>query len=338
MRRIFSISALASSILFLLVLQACVEREEKIEIGEDGAASIHVRFRADSEDELYIGRIPAERDGWSVTGSVESLDDGATKQIRDARRVFPAGAVLPATFGPPGEEDLFLRFPTTIEIEERGDFIYYHFRRTYDGRPWAYLESLKTKVSGNRIEKLEDRFPDQLTPGERAEFIRHMAHVEVLKMLSFARAAFLDITPDGKQDGWLEVHRRALLRLHRLDHARIAELIARKDKTIESEIVREAEAFEADVKLGIVNGLSEACGYGSDAIRRFGERYAWHKRFYEITDDLGCEKFEITLVMPGAIVGTNGKMVEQNRVTWTFEGKQLRDCDQELIASSRVRR
>jgi hypothetical protein len=339
MKKIRIIRALAAASVLALTLAGCVEREEEIKVHEDGSMDQSVSFTADSEEELYAGRVPSEADGWRIFKSISTLEDGKIKHLWEANKSFPMDASLPGTYASlkAPDENLYLTFPTTLKRERRKGDTSYHFRRVYQGRPWAYLDSLEAKVSGDRIEKLREKGPENLNHQERMEFVRLMARVETLKMLAFARTAFLEVTPQGAQDGWLKVYGNTFPCLDGLDYNRIATLMAQKNQGAEDTLVSEAENFESSIKNRILSGLHSFCGYTKDQVKRFEKRYARHERFFRVTDDLGCESFRITVYMPGEILGTNADEVEGNRATWSFNGKLLYDCDLELLVSSRVK-
>ena len=71
-------------------------------------------------------------------------------------------------------------------------------------------------------------------------------------------------------------------------------------------------------------------------VNAFVRRFRWHKKYYEITEDLADDGFEIAVTMPGAIVGHNGARIEEGAIIWEFTGEMLRDREIELMVTSHV--
>ncbi len=326
-----------------LSIAGCVERKQHITVEEDGTVRMEVRHETESYNELHKGdAIPSLAAGWLVEEQVETDAEGEKKYRLIAEAVFAPEVAIPANFAPPNDPsaDLYLQFPTSVTIEDRRDGRYYHFARTYPGRQWAHIKVLEKRLLDDRIKDadLKGKKPEDMTHEERLLVIRAFAEFEVAKMLTFARAAFGEITPDAAQDGWLIVHRSLLTVPAELDYDAIAALLASDEEKDERDEALEAEAekFEAEAMDRLRQGLRQACGYGATRLSRFMERYEWHQHTYEITQDLGDDSFEITVEMPGEIVGSNAATTDGNQVTWKFDGTMIRDRDLELLVSSRV--
>ena len=158
-------------------------------------------------------------------------------------------------------------------------------------------------------------------------------------MLTFARAAFLEVSPDAPQDGWLEVHAAVQAFKGELDTERIARLMEIEDEQERDEALEaEAERWEERTMERLKDAVRDHCGYGGRQLSDFLHRYERKRRFFEITGDLGDDGFEITVVLPGTITGSNADATEGNRATWKFSGQRFRDRDVELMASSRIPR
>ena len=69
-------------------------------------------------------------------------------------------------------------------------------------------------------------------------------------------------------------------------------------------------------------------------VRRFEDRFAYHEMEYTISADLGDDRFQITVHFPGEVLGHNGTSSTPTSVTWSFDGKALRDRHLELLASA----
>jgi len=68
----------------------------------------------------------------------------------------------------------------------------------------------------------------------------------------------------------------------------------------------------------------------------FRRRFEFHKKAFEITEDLGDDRFEVAVQMPGTIISHNADRQAGDSVVWTFPGKMLYDRKVELMVTSRV--
>jgi hypothetical protein len=105
-----------------------------------------------------------------------------------------------------------------------------------------------------------------------------------------------------------------------------------RDEALEEE----GKQWEERTLKRLQDAVREHCGYGGRQLSDFMHRYERNRRFFEITGDLGDDGFEITVVLPGTIVGSNADATEGDRATWKFSGQRFRDRDLELMASSRL--
>jgi hypothetical protein len=323
-----------------LGLGGCLERRETITVDPDGTVLIEARFATQSEAELWEGdAMPSLAGGWIVDETVEVDDEGQEHFRLMAEALFPPEVKLPDGYGVPGDpdEDLYLRFPTTVTIEDRPDGVYYHFHRRYAGRSWAQIEALRELLVEERLETLEDKAPEDYTRQDHVLVLRSYADFEAAKMLTFARAAYLEVTPDAPQDGWLGVHAAINVLKGELEVDRIARLMLVEDEQERDEALdAEGKRWEEKTLKGLQDALREHCGYGGRQMSDFLRRYERKRRFFEITGDLGDDGFEITVILPGRIVGSNADTTDGDRATWKFSGRRFRDRDVELMVSSRL--
>jgi hypothetical protein len=120
-----------------------------------------------------------------------------------------------------------------------------------------------------------------------------------------------------------------------MDH--LAELMAASQADAEySALEAEAEAFEARLMETMRLTLLDQCRFSRRDCDLFMERFDWHQKRYEISEDLGDDVFEIHVEMPGVIVATNADSHDEGEASWEFDGKMLRDRVTELMATSRV--
>ena len=333
--RLGSVVVLAS-----LSAAGCIERRETITIDADGSAMVHVEFETLSFSELYEGdAIPSVEAGWIVVETVEK--DAQDREVfrLEADALFMPGTELPSSYASPRdtEPDLWLRFPTTVTIEQRRTGTYYHFRRRYHARPWAYVQWARERFE-KQVEELDIDDPSELPEAEQAQLVRLLITFQSAKVRIFARAAFLEAMPDVPQDAWLLV-RAALMRVAEdRDPARFAVLFSDEaDEQGARVLAAEEEAFEAAALEAMEHVLRGRPDVDQGDVNAFVRRYRWHHRFDALTDELGDDRFTIEVTMPGEIVAHNADEARNGTVTWKFSGEQLRDRELELMVTSRLR-
>ncbi len=322
-----------------LLLSACVERKETLVINHDGSVHINVEHSSDSEHDLMDGDAPPALDrGWFVERSVEEKEDGEQTHILTAEANFLPGEALPDNYASVLDPypDTNLQFPTTVEWEDRRDGIYCHVSRIYEARPWAYLERPRALLE-KRVKDIVDRDVKDMSPAERATVLNMVARVELLKIESFAKASFDDIAPEMPQDLWLRMRRNIKDAIDAFDTARLVEILAEDEGVFdETELVIEQQKLENAAIEAMHRALGDTSWFGAGASNSFMDRYTRHHRFFEITEDLGDEKFEITIEMPGEIIAHNADKVNGNRATWEFSGDFIRDRTHQLLVTSRL--
>lgn len=340
-----SANSLVLSVLAIMALanSACVERKEHLTIRPDTSVLYQVIHKADSLEELYDGdAVPKIAGGWMAEQRQEKDDEGKTTFTLVAETAISPAANLPANYALPADADadLYLQFPTTLKVEQRADGTYYHFDRVYPARAWAQIEFLQKQLVQEPLEGLPSDMHDW-TPQQRLDVIHALATFETEKMLIFARSAFLVITPDAAQDRWLAVRSEMHDCLARLDYNALSRLLEPKDDLLDQQ--KQGQAIDDETKRfeqALIDRLNDAmktlAGYEGAQLAGFKRQYQREKRFYEITQDLGDDKFEITVEMPGAITAGNADSTSATAATWTFTGKMLRDRELELMVTSRV--
>jgi hypothetical protein len=323
-----------------LGLAGCLERDERITVEADGTVVIEARFTTTNEADLWgADAMPSLAGGWLVEESIKDLGDGDQRFHVEAEAEFPPAFDLPSNYAVPGDpdEDLYLQFPTTVTIEERPDGIYYHFHRRYPARSYARIESLRERLVDERLKGKMDKPLEEFTHDERVYVIRCFADFEAAKMLTFARAAVLEVTPDLPQDAWLAVYADIHRFKAELEVDRIARIVEVEDVVLRDEAFeKEADLWEERTLKRLEDAVRERCGYSGRQMRDFLRRYERKVTYLRITEGLGVDTFDIEVVMPGEIIGANTSKVSGNTVSWEFGGSRFRDQDVELMASSRL--
>jgi hypothetical protein len=331
--------ALAAAVVGLH-LAGCIERKEAIRIEADGRVEIEVRHDTDSHAEMYLGdAVPTEDRGWIVETSTTVDDEGEEQFHLRAVASFPADSPLPSNYASirDPDPDISLQFPTALRIEERRDGYYYHFRRVYLARPWAFIDNPARLVQAKVKEIIDEREFRDLPPADRAAVVRALVDLEVLKLEAFARAAFDDVTPEAPQDVWLAARTAIGAAADQLDIEGLVELLGGEDDQANAEAIEDqSRAFQDAAIAGMRQALLETGAYGQPQLRALFRRFEHYQRYHEVTEELGDDNFTIEVEMPGEIVGHNGDRRSGSTVTWQFNGQFLRDRDQEILVTSRV--
>lgn len=337
--------AFAAAAVSVAALAGCLERRETITIEPDGTATIEAVFETESQNEFYdFDALPSLAGAWLV-GEVEEVEpaaeagDSNPRYRLSAEARFPPNVPLSENFATPGDArgKLYLQFPTTLLIEQRKDGVYYHFNRRYIGRPWAAVASLQELLLDEPTRDLKDKKPDELTVEDRRRLLRSYGEFESAKMLLFARQAFLEVTPDAPQDGWLAVAAEVKSLQDSMDYQRILKLADIEDEDERNRALEEATSrWRERAFKSLKDALRRHCDYDGKRLADFTAAYDARRFAYDVTADLSDETFEISVVLPGEIVGSNADATDPDRATWKFSGRRLRDADLELMATSRL--
>ncbi len=329
----------SAAVLVAFCLVGCLERTETITVEPDGTVLIVAVFQTDQEGELYEGdAIPSDAGGWLV--DLEEVEKDGRRRFRlTAEGEFGPLFELPENYAVSGDPDaqLYLQFPTTVVIEDRADGVYYHFHRTYPARAWAHIEALREVLLDEPTKKLKDKDNDDFTSEDWKLVARSYTAFESAKLLTFARGAYLETTPDAPQDAWLDVLGAFETLQGELDLDAIAEVMQIDDKDQREEAIALAvKDWEERSFKTLDTSLRVFCGYGGARMKDFMRRYQSRLKDYQVTAGLGDDAFAITVVMPGEIVASNADEASSRRVTWKFSGRRFRDRRVELMVTSRA--
>jgi hypothetical protein len=327
-------------------LTGCMKRRETITVAPDGGVTVQVKYETDSRDEFTNGdAMPSAEEGWNLqqwTATERNDNTGETKEHYqlEAEKSFAPGARLPDSFAShnAADADLYLQFPTTLQMEKRPDGTYYHFCRIYPVRSeWGRLEAIQKQIFEASADGLDKKKAEELTAADRLNLVKASVLFEVVKMTSFAREAFLETSPQAPQDHWLKLYTALHELAGAVDYTRLADLLATPDNDQRTAAIEaEGKTYEAQAMDRMTATLASACGYSPAQVAEFMDHYQCHKRYHEISEDLGDEHFEITVEMPGEIVAANADKQDGHSAAWEFDGKVLRDRSQELMVTSRV--
>lgn len=360
LRRQFAIGCTA---LVSLPLAGCLERKETITITPDGRVKMAIQYKGDPADFEGGDAMPSEATMDRVTVRREVDNDGDEQVILEAERSFEPGETLLDSFAVTGDPDadLYLRFPTSLTIERGDGGTYYHFARTYEARPWAYVQYWQDFIMQGNTQKLAEKPVEELTHGDRVELIRAFAGIEAFKQVEFAKAALAECAPGLPQHQWL-MARQNLLHVFAADgmlpdkqtldlfgHGDYLDsLVARCDALPNGErdacYDQEAERVLSLSYEALVQSLRDNAGFKDADVAVFDLAYERAKRRYEITNMLGGHHFDVCVKMPGRIVAHNADDVKDldeetgigTEACWGMEGKGVRDRQFEMMVTSFV--
>jgi hypothetical protein len=330
------------------VFAGCVERKEHLVINPDGSVLWQVKHRSDSLDDLLNGdAVPTLAGGWLVNQDQERDDDGQVTYTLAAEAVFSAKRHrFPEGFGTPADlaEGVCLEFTTSVTFQKRHDGTYCHFTRRYQPRAWTMFHRIREELVDGPLAGAGGE-PGQWTPDQRVAITRALAAFEIEKNLVFLRAAWLSALPRAPQDGYLAMRDDLHAFLTTLDYERLANLLIPPDDAGGEQAHQQAIALETtQLKAALQTRLSDAAhnlaGLDGAQMQALLASYENERRRFEVTEDLNDDGFEITVDMPGPIVGTNADQwnggTSGNSVTFKFKGETLHDNAIELLATCKV--
>lgn len=331
----------------VLLLVACVERRERITVNPDGSMEIVVIHSSDDPGDLLDGdAVPDEDAGWATELREEADEQGRVKHVFEARRFVLPGEEPPSRYGAPRDAraDEVLEFPTTLRVERRRDGTWYHFRRVYPPRRWAELADLAESAPAKRLQQFGGLDGPDVQAETLDQAARALVDLQAARTLLLARRAFLAMAQTTPQDGWLrtraamerfasEIDARAVVEQFQL--ATRIENEAKKATAIQKAL----RSLESAVDDRLQRAVREECGFGASELTAFLKALGKERTEAAITEDLADDSFEITVAMPGELMGTNGagaSVPGSGAATWTFKGDRLFDRTVEILISSRV--
>ena len=331
---------LATLLILPCLSAACLERKETITVARDGSVRIEAQFEGNRQDFRIRDALPTQAAGWHVTKTVSKNGKDERQKLLATRR-FEAGAHLPATFASDDDPnaDLSLHFPTELTTERRPDGLYFHFRRTYSPRRWAYIDYWQNRFLDDDIKKLGVKPSEELTTEERVTLFKAFAGLEAFRLLEFSRDAIGESLPGFPQHQWLAARDAALAVYRDLDYEALVQeyeqmSVEERDQRfgVQSERLRQLseDAF--------IESLATDANLNAAAIQRFADARARADTEYQITSQVGGHGFQVTVRLPGDVVAHNADKIEDGAAIWEFEGTAFRDRPHVLMVTSRVPR
>ena len=247
-------------------------------------------------------------------------EDGKQKTELVGKRAFPAGAELPHNYAAAGDRDvdLYLDFPTTVQIEERPDGTYYYFRRVYTPRRWAYVNFWKESIYED-VKDIAEKAPEELKRDECLKLLKAFADIEAAKQLEFAREALQKCDPKLAPEHWLRA-RQALRNSYEtlVDWDKLMETYTFQDTKDKDErdlkLQQEAEKVLQASHDALVASLRQDAGYDDAKVAAFEKEYARARKYFEITESHDAHLFGVQVVLPGELIAHNGELADAEDV------------------------
>ncbi|MCR4315780.1 MAG: hypothetical protein NUW37_05440 [Planctomycetes bacterium] len=320
----------------------CLERSEEIAVSETGEVTIELSYKGSPKDFEIEDALPSESGGWRVSRETvpAANADEEDKLVLSATRSFAPGASLPETFGAPDDPDadVYLRFPTTLTIEQRADGKYYHFRRDYEPREWALLEMWRETLFDKELKDILAKPQEQLTFDEQVKIIRAFVELTARQHLEHAERAFLAAAPGASQDRWLLVRQGVLDKFRAKDVSEwVQDYEGVPDSERDTRFAADVDALIAGADETLRSSLRTKAGFTDEQISEFDVALAREQRASSITQEHRRQLFVVRLRMPGRIVASNADEIEPSgAAVWKFGGERFCDRTYTLMITSRV--
>lgn len=334
------------AVLACLPLAACLERIETVDVSPDGSAILKSVFKGDASEFDGPDALPGPGGPWLVSDEPDKTDP--KKMTRTAELRVPAGGTFPATYlATPNDHraDHVLNFPTTVRImrsppmDKPGNAArtLYDFKRTYQRRDDArYTLQRRLFEADDSVKDLRGVDPATMSVEQRVRLVRALAKIEGEKYLQFADAGTAAIGKGWPQEIGLLVRQAVTDQIAGGDAASFAEVLGKPDSKERNAAIGAAiKSFGDGIREAVIKQMA-ALGISKEQQAAFMAGAEAEADRRAVTEDLGDEKWEVRVTLPGAVTAHNGDRVEGSTVVWTFVGAALMDRDQVIMASSRV--
>jgi hypothetical protein len=318
----------------------CLERKETIRVAPDGGVHVEIQYSGEPEQMETADALPSDASGWPVRRDVELDKDGKEVVTLTAERRFQPREDLPRNFAPKDDPDadLYLQFPTSVQIERRDDGLYMHFRRTYLPRAWANIQYWQDQIIDDDIKKRADKPVEEMSEEDRVMIVKAFAGFEFYKQLELLSVAMRRLGAEVPQDVWLRARAALLETAEATDwDAVVARVVGlpedQRDKAFEAESQKLLEgthrAFAAE--------LAAAGKFSELQMERFEAAFTRAKKEHQITHELSAHAFKTTVFMPGEVVAHNAdKIDDDGAAEWEFGGDAFRDRPFEMMITSKL--
>jgi hypothetical protein len=326
----------------VLLMAGCLERKETIRVARDGSAEIRVEITGDPGDFSTGDALPERRAGWQTRDWTTTDDEGEKEQHREATLRVAAGRPLPDSFVDPSDPnyETALSFPTELVIEQRPDGTYYHFKRVYIGREHARYEYYRQTLQENSpaMKQISQQGLEELNDQQRAEVIGVLRVIEGLKHAEYVRAGVEALEEHWPQHYGLILRRAVLGHFENEDLEPVMQLLAEPASPERDAAIDEFARRVIDAVPEVLREQMKELRIPRRQIDMFFAGYEEEEARRAVTEDLGDDKLEVRLALPGEIVAHNADEVDGEFAVWHVPGEALFDRDVVLMATSRVAR
>ncbi|MBI2922362.1 MAG: hypothetical protein HYY18_15015 [Planctomycetes bacterium] len=326
-----------TTLLALLALCGCLEREEEIVVNSNGGAELVLTYRGDPGDFDDTLHFPAG-DGWTVEKRREATnnDKGPSERfIWRATRTLADLNALPDCFAPADfpDRDRALHATTKLTVRREGDLRIYEFERTWPRTVSADVTRLNDAMlnepeMGRLLEKMNKGGLSSLSEAESTRFFEMAASSEIEKQMALAWRV-VDAWSRRNGVGWEDrvqllskvggVYREAL------SGPKVTEAVATWMKLPEADRVK----FATDFLTGSRRAAIEACGSVASVKKHGGFAEAYASEDYAVRSGSAAtdDRFKLRVRFPGNVVGGNSTPdpADARVATWEFDGKDLQN-------------
>ena len=327
----------------LSAVDGCVKRKEWIRVEPDGAIHWRIENEGGREDMETGSPAMTQVPGWEFSSEIRRDDDGDETVVRRAEITLPAGSNIPTTY--PTDDiagaELAVQFTTTVTREPRADGVYYHFRRVYQPREWAFVNYWHEELVQKPLEGGGSEPVEKMSQEKKEELVQNAIDYEALKHLAFARRAIDQIEPMMAQDSWLSIREAVLQVARSTDRAALMQLLEQEGDEGDSDpagdrLVQFGRSLGESMTQAAKEKLREL-RFPQDYAREFERVVKLETRRYAITEDYGDEEWEVKVELPGTVVAHNGDPSDDGEIHWKFDGRAIFDRRVELLATCVVK-
>lgn len=319
-------------------LGGCLERIETITVRPDRSADMVSLFKGDLADMDAGDALPSAGRSWSVEQTTTKAADGGDKVERKATLHVPVGAEFPGTYATDANAAaVSLRFPTEVTTEVRGDGVYYHFSRVYEGRSDAPYTATKRRLTDDKkMRALVEADAATLTRADRATLIEAFRNMELDKHGQFVAAGVKAIA-DMPQDTALRIEVAVKAAAQAFDTSAALDLLEQAESPErDAKIAALAVTFDTSMRDALTAAV-EAEPLSAKERTAFITAYDAERVRRDVTEDLMDERWEVRLTLPGEVVAHNADSVDGTTLVWKFDGAAMMDMDKALRATSVLR-
>lgn len=337
-RSSFRFAAQLACLLLALSLAGCLEREETIEIANDGSVRVRHVVRGDagdfdSGDARYPDTVPfrAKREN-------RTSDRGRSEVTVTSGARFARVEDMPKHFGKAGDTKASeaLQFDTRLKVWTADGQQYRRFERVYKARNWADYRVAYRKAFDPieaHIKNADEIWRQPL--GERIRVVRALADYESSKWQLWLERAARAVIPDRDIEMQILILRGKIdtYFAKEVDYATIAKELSKGLVELEAvgvEVIRELEAL-------VRSQCREQLGLDDEHLDAIKRHMALAQHGFEVSHDLEDERFIVRLKLPGELITHNAAKVHRGYLVWEFDGRDLRDREHRLLAVTSVK-